>query len=69
MQDMLKGYLLTVLGLICFFEGLPYFASPEYLKVWLQRVLEMPNRRLRIIGGLLMVLGLLFVYWGRHHGR
>jgi uncharacterized protein YjeT (DUF2065 family) len=65
---MLKGYLLTVLGLICFFEGLPYLASPDKLKVWLQKVLEMPNRHLRILGGLLMIAGLLFVYWGRRHG-
>jgi uncharacterized protein YjeT (DUF2065 family) len=65
---MLKGYLLTVLGLICFFEGLPYLASPEWVKAWLLKLCSLPNRHLRIIGGSLMVLGLLFVYWGKHHG-
>lgn len=65
---MLKGYLLTVLGLICFFEGLPYLASPEWVKAWLLKLCSLPNRHLRIIGGGLMVLGLLFVYWGKHHG-
>jgi uncharacterized protein YjeT (DUF2065 family) len=28
----------------------------------------MPNRHLRILGGFMMVLGLLLVYWGRRHG-
>jgi hypothetical protein len=61
-------YLLTVVGLICFLEGLPYFAMPDQLKKWLERMLEVPSRELRVMGGILMVLGLLFVYWGRRHG-
>ncbi|NTV42450.1 MAG: DUF2065 domain-containing protein [Syntrophobacteraceae bacterium] len=65
---MLKGYLLTVLGLMCFFEGLPYLASPDRLKQWLMKVCSVPSGQLRIIGGSLMVLGLFLVYWGRHHG-
>ncbi|NSW87509.1 MAG: DUF2065 domain-containing protein [Syntrophobacteraceae bacterium] len=65
---MSKGYLLTVLGLICFFEGLPYLATPEHLKRWLQQVIRAPSHYLRILGGVLMLLGLLFVYWGRQHG-
>jgi uncharacterized protein YjeT (DUF2065 family) len=62
------GYLFTVVGLICFFEGLPYLATPEQLKKCLQWVLSAPTKRLRIMGGALMVLGLLLVYWGRNHG-
>lgn len=65
---MLKGYLLTVVGLICFFEGLPYLASPDQLKKWLQKVCDMPSRQMRMIGCALMVLGLIFVYLGRRHG-
>lgn len=65
---MLEGYLFTVAGLICFFEGLPYLASPEQLKKWLQKITCMECKHMRLLGGLLMGLGLLFVYWGRRHG-
>ncbi|HBD07876.1 MAG TPA: DUF2065 domain-containing protein [Syntrophobacteraceae bacterium] len=62
------GYFLTVLGLVCFVGGLPYFAFPEQLKRWLQQVSQMPGAQLRTIGGILMAAGLLLVYLGRHHG-
>jgi len=62
------GYFLTVIGLICFLEGLPYFAFPRQLKAWLQKLILMPSAQLRTIGGVLMVVGLLLVFWGRRHG-
>jgi len=62
---MSKGYWLTVIGLICFLEGLPYLAAPEQLKNWFRALLEMENAKLRGLGAVLMVLGLLLVYWGR----
>ncbi|MGV8074013.1 MAG: DUF2065 domain-containing protein [Syntrophobacteraceae bacterium] len=62
------GYLFTVAGLICFFEGLPYLASPDQVKKWLEKVSGMKNRHMRLLGGALMGLGLLLVYWGRRHG-
>jgi len=65
---MLKGYLLTVAGLICFFEGLPYLATPDQLKRWLLKVCTLPSSYLRLLGGALMILGLLLVYWGRRLG-
>jgi len=64
---MLTGYLLTVVGLIFFFEGLPYLASPENLKKLMEQLLRTPSRMLRLLGGALMVLGLLLVYCGRHY--
>jgi len=67
-KHMMKGYLFTVAGLICFFEGLPYLAAPDQLKIWLKKICSMETRHLRIMGGILMALGLLFVYWGRRHG-
>ena len=62
------GYLFTVAGLICFLEGLPYLAFPKQLKRCLEKLLAMPCAQLRMMGGALMVVGLLLVYWGRRHG-
>ena len=64
----MKGYIFTVVGLICFFEGLPYFALPDQLKTWLRKVCSTRSSHLRIMGGMMMLLGLLLVYWGRRHG-
>ena len=64
---MLSGYILTVVGLIFFFEGLPYFAFPDGLKKVMQQMIRTPSRMLRLMGGVLMILGLLLVYWGRHY--
>lgn len=62
------AYILTVMGLICFLEGIPYLATPEHLKKWLQWVLTVSDSSLRLLGGVLMVMGLLLVYLGRKHG-
>ena len=61
-------YFLTVLGLVCFLEGLPYFAFPEQLKKWMMQVTQMPETQLRILGGALMSLGVALVYLGRRQG-
>lgn len=65
---MMYAYLLTVLGLVCFMEGLPYLATPEQVKKWLQWILSASNHSLRLLGAALMVMGLLLVYLGRGHG-
>lgn len=65
---MLEGYIFTVIGLICFVEGLPYLATPEHVRKWLNWLLSASNPALRLLGGALMVMGLLLVYWGRRHG-
>lgn len=58
------GYFLTVLGMVMIVEGLPYFAFPEKMKPWLQKLIETPDRSLRGLGFALMVSGLAFVYIG-----
>ena len=65
---MMHAYLLTVLGLICFVEGLPYLATPEQVRKWLKWLLSASNHSLRILAAALMVFGLLLVYLGRRHG-
>jgi uncharacterized protein YjeT (DUF2065 family) len=64
----MHAYIITVLGLICFLEGIPYLATPEHLKKWLQWVLSASDLSLRFLGGALMIVGLLLVYLGRKHG-
>ena len=64
----MQYYILTVLGLICFVEGLPYLATPEYVKKWLNWLLTVSNPFLRILGAALMVVGLFLVYLGRKYG-
>jgi uncharacterized protein YjeT (DUF2065 family) len=46
-------------------EGLPYFAFPEKMKFWVQKVLEMPDSALRKFGLVLMITGLWMVYLGK----
>ncbi len=46
-------------------EGLPYFAFPEKMKFWIQKVLDMPDRSLRKLGFVLMLIGLLLIYIGK----
>jgi hypothetical protein len=64
----MQGYFITAIGLICFLEGLPYLATPEQVKKWLQWLLSAKIHHMRLLGGALMVAGLLLVYWGRTHG-
>jgi uncharacterized protein YjeT (DUF2065 family) len=45
-------------------EGLPYFAFPEKVKVWMAQMMDMNPSLLRGFGLVLMVLGLCLVYFG-----
>jgi len=64
----MHAYILTVLGLICFLEGLPYLATPDRVRKWLNWLLSSSNSSLRMLGAALMIAGLLLVYLGRRHG-
>ena len=46
-------------------EGLPYFAFPEKMKSWVQKMLEMPDSTLRKFGFVLMLTGLWMIYLGK----
>jgi len=54
-----------VIGMVMIVEGLPYFAFPEKMKFWVQKVLEMPDSALRKFGFVLMVTGLWMIYIGK----
>ncbi len=58
-------FFLCVIGMVMIIEGVPYFAFPDKMKRMVQKMIEMPDRALRRFGLVLMLLGLLMVYWGR----
>lgn len=58
-------YLLCVVGMVMIIEGLPYFAFPDKMKFWIQKILVTPAGALRKLGLVLMSLGLLLVYLGK----
>jgi hypothetical protein len=57
-------YFLCVVGMVMVIEGLPYFAAPSKIKVWVQKLAELPDSTLRIMGLMLMLAGLGLVYFG-----
>ncbi len=58
-------FFLCVLGMVMIVEGLPYFAFPEKMKSWVQKILEMPDSTLRKFGFVLMLTGLWMIYMGK----
>jgi uncharacterized protein YjeT (DUF2065 family) len=58
-------FFLCVLGMVMVIEGLPYFAFPEKMKFWIEKILELPDGSLRKFGFVLMVTGLLLIYVGK----
>lgn len=54
-------FFLCVLGMVMIVEGLPYFAFPEKMKVWIVKALEMSPGSMRGMGLVLMLMGLLLV--------
>ena len=59
------GLFISALGLMMIFEGIPYFCAPSHVKNFAQKVGEIPNQVLRVVGFALMLVGLLVVYFGR----
>ena len=58
-------FFLCVLGMVMIVEGIPYFAFPDKMKVWVRKVLEMPDLQLRRTGLILMGIGLFLVFMGK----
>lgn len=58
-------YFLCVIGMVMIVEGVPYFAAPDRMKIWMAKIMEMAPDTLRRFGLVMMVTGLLLVYIGR----
>ena len=56
---------ICVIGMVMIIEGLPYFAFPDKMKLFLIKMLEVPSESLRKFGLVLMLGGLFFVYLAR----
>ena len=59
------GLFISALGLMMIFEGIPYFCAPSHVKSFAQKVGEISDQVLRVIGFALMLIGLAVVYFGR----
>lgn len=55
-------FILAVLGMSMFLEGLPYFLFPEKTKKVLAEIQEMPPASLKAIGFGLLLFGLLITF-------
>ncbi len=51
------------LGVAMFIEGLPYFVSPQAMRRYLKMIEQVSDAGLRIAGFLLMLTGLLVVFF------
>ena len=58
------SFFLSALGLMMVFEGIPYFCFPKKEKLFAQKLPEIPDSTLRVVGFFLMMIGLLVVYLG-----
>jgi uncharacterized protein len=57
-------YFLSVMGMVLVVEGLPYFAFPDKIKSYLRKLIDIPDRTLRIMGAVAVLVGLILVYFG-----
>ena len=51
-----------LIGLVLIVEGIPYFAFPDKMKRWLNKIQEVPDNQLRIMGLISMCVGLFVTY-------
>jgi uncharacterized protein len=58
------SFFLSALGLMMVFEGIPYFCFPKKVKYFAEKLPEISDSTLRVVGFFLMMMGLLVVYIG-----
>lgn len=54
--------ILLLFGAVLVIEGIPYFIAPEKVKFFLVKISEIDNKKLRIIGSLMIIIGLIIIY-------
>ena len=52
------SFFLSALGLMMVFEGIPYFCFPQKVKLFAQKLPEIPDSTLRVVGFFLMMIAL-----------
>ena len=60
--------LLTLIGLVLILEGIPYMAFPEFMRKWLQQLLETEPDKLRSMGLSALAAGLLLCWFAQRSG-
>ncbi|EAT16455.1 conserved hypothetical protein [Desulfuromonas acetoxidans DSM 684] len=63
METRVMKFFWCVIGVVLVLEGIPWFLSPQGLKRMLVQMLPLPERTLRMMGLMLMLGGLLIVYY------
>jgi uncharacterized protein len=56
----------AALALVAVLEGLALFAFPNVWRRAAEQLLAMPPQQLRLIGGLMLIAGLVALYFVRH---
>ena len=51
----------TAVGLLCVFEGIMPFLSPNFWRKMMQQMVTQPDRTLRVMGLISMLIGLALV--------
>ncbi|MDH3348549.1 MAG: DUF2065 domain-containing protein [Desulfobulbaceae bacterium] len=60
--------LITLIGLVLVIEGIPYVASPQAMQRWLKQLSVTDPEKLRIMGLLAMIGGLILCFIGQRSG-
>ena len=56
-------FFFCVMGMVMIVEGLPYFAFPSKMKEMVQMIIGLEDKSLRKFGFVLMLIGLMIVYF------
>ncbi|MCW5199846.1 DUF2065 domain-containing protein [Desulfobulbus sp. F1] len=60
--------LITLIGLVLIFEGIPYMAFPEAMQQWLRQLAEAHPDKLRTMGLTALAFGLLLCFIAQRSG-